>query len=78
MSCSYSDIAMAVYDEKTMEHPFKPLIWKRFRDDVILLWIHSNEDANPYLDYLNTIDASGKIRFIIETETENGLKIFRS
>ena len=74
MSCSYSDIAMAMYDEKAMDHPFKPLIWKRFRDDVIALWIHSNEDANHYLDYLNTIDASGKIRFTMETETENGLE----
>ena len=73
MSCSYSDIAMAVYDEKAMDHPFKPLIWKRFRDDVIALWIHSNEDANHYLDYLYTIDASGKIRFTMEIETENGL-----
>ena len=74
MSCSYSDIAMTVYDEKPMDHPFKPFIWKRFRDDVIALWIHSIEDANPYLDYLNTIDASGKIRFTMETETENGLE----
>ena len=74
MSCSYGDITMAVYDEKAMDHPFKPLIWKRFRDDVIALWIHSNEDANHYLDYLNTIDASGKIRFTMETETENGLE----
>ena len=73
MSCSYSDIAMAMYDEKAMDHPFKPLIWKRFRDDVIALWIHSNEDANHYLDYLNTIDASGNIRFTVETETEIGL-----
>ena len=74
MSCSYSDIAMAVYDEKAMDHPFKPLIWKRFRDDVIALWIHSNEDANHYLDYLKTIDASGKIRFTMETATENELE----
>ena len=41
---------------------------------MIALWIHSNEDANHYLDYLNTIDASGKIRFTMETETENGLE----
>ena len=65
---------MAVYEEKLMDHSFKSLIWKRFRDDVIALWIHSNEDANHYLDYLNTIDASGKIRFTMETETENGLE----
>ena len=71
MSCSYSDIAMAVYDEKAMEPPSTPLIWKRFRDDVIAL---CNEDANHYLDYLNTIDASGKIKFTVETETEIGLE----
>ena len=74
MSSCYSDIAMAVYDEKAMDPPFKPLIWKHFRDDVIALWIHSNEDANHFLDYLNTIDASSKIRFTMETETENGLE----
>ena len=59
---------------KAMDHPFKILIWKGFRDDVIALWIHSNEDENHYLDYFNTIDALGKIRFTIETETENGLE----
>ena len=41
---------------------------KRFRDNVIALSIHSNEDANHYLDYLNIIDASGMIRFTMETE----------
>ena len=65
---------MAVYDEKAMSHPLKTLIWKRFRDDVNALWIHSEEDANHYLKYLNTIDASGKIRFTMETENENGLE----
>ena len=65
---------MAVYDERAMDHPFKPLIRKRFRDDLIALRIQINEDANHYLDYLNTIDASGKIRFTMETKTENGLE----
>ena len=74
MSCSYSDIAIAVYDEKVMDHPFKRFIWKRFRGDVIALWIHSNEDANHYFDYLYTIDASGKIRFSMETETGSHLE----
>ena len=48
MPLSYSDITMAVYGEKAMDHPFKHFIWKSFRDDVIALWIHSNEDANHY------------------------------
>ena len=74
MYFSYSHIAMDVYDEKAMDQPFKALIWKRFHDDVIALWIHSNEDASHYLDYLNTIGASGKIRVTMETKTENGLE----
>ena len=65
---------MTVYDEKAMDHPLKLLIWKRFRDDVNALWIHSEEDGNHYLKYLSTIDASGKIRFTMETENENGLE----
>ena len=55
MSCSYSDIAMAVYDEKAMDHPIKPWIWKRFRDDVIALRIPISKDANYYFHYLNTM-----------------------
>ena len=74
MSCSYSDIAMAVYEEKAMDHQFKPLIWKRFRDDVIALWIHSDEDANHYLDYHNTIGASSKTGFTMDFENENALE----
>ena len=45
-------------------------LWFR---NVFALWIHSNEGANHYLDYLNIIDASGKTRFTMETEIENGL-----
>ena len=73
MSCSYSDSAMTVYDEKAMDHPIKPWIWKRFSDDVIALRIPINKDANYYLYYLN-IDASGKSIFTMETEIENGLE----
>ena len=65
---------MAVYDEKTMDHPFKPMISKRFCDDMIVLWIHSNEDANHYLDYLSTFESSGQIRFTMETKNENSLE----
>ena len=37
MSCFYSVIAFAVYDEKAMDNPFKPLLWKGFRNDVTAL-----------------------------------------
>ena len=63
MCCSYGNIVMTVYDEKANDRSFKPLIWKCFREDVIALWIHNDEDANHCLDHLNKVDASGQIRF---------------
>ena len=55
MSCFYSVIAFAVYDEKAMDNPFKPLIWKGFRNDVTALWICSLEDAKSLMEYFNSI-----------------------
>ena len=54
--------------------PIQTFHLKTFYDDVIALWIHSNKDANHYLDYLNTINASGKIISATETKNENGLE----
>ena len=75
MFCSYSDIIMDVYDKKAIDQLFKPLIWKRFCNEVIALWIYSNEDENNCLQYLNTINAQvGLIKFTIQTENENGFE----
>ena len=71
ISCSYSNIVMTVYDEKANDRSFKPLIWKCFREDVIVLWIHNDEDVNHCLDHLNKIGASCQIRFTMQTENEN-------
>ena len=63
MPCCYSDISVAVFSEKTMDHPFKSLISKRSFGDGTASWIHSDEYIYNYLEYLSTTDASGKIRF---------------
>ena len=43
-------------------------------DDKIALWIQSTEDAEKYLEHLNTFDASSKIKFTIQIENENNLE----
>ena len=40
MSCLYSDIAMAGHDSKDLMYDFPPKVWKRFRDDVFVVWTH--------------------------------------
>ena len=52
---------------------YSVLLWKRFYNDVIVLQIHSDEDANNYI-ITNIIDISGKIRFTMQTENKNSLE----
>ena len=38
--------------------------WKRFRDDVFVVWAHGSAAFNLFLDYLNNLDDTGKIEFM--------------
>ena len=70
MSCSYADIAMAKYDSLAN----KPSVWKRFRDDIFVLWEHGTASLFSFLDYLNTMDKTGKIKFTMEIAGDTGLE----
>ena len=48
MSCSYSDIAMCKFDLKALIYKAGLLCWKRFRDDVFVLWNQSLEELNKF------------------------------
>ena len=74
MSCSYADIAMAKYDSLANKYHLRPRIWKRFRDDVFTVWEHGIDTLSSFLDYLNTMDKTGKIKFTMEVANDNGLE----
>ena len=75
MSCSYSDIAMAGHDSKVLIYDFPPKVWKRFRGDVFVIWTHDITELTSFLDYLNNIDETGKIKFTMQIADEvNGLE----
>ena len=75
MSCSYSDIAMAGHDSKALMYDFPPKVWKRFRDDVFVVWTHDTAKLPSFLDYLNNIDGTGEIKFTMQTADDvNGLE----
>ena len=73
MSRSYADIAMAKYDSLANELHQKPKIWKRFRDDIFTLWEHGIDTLPSFLDYLNCIDTTVKIKFTMEIAGKNDL-----
>ena len=33
----------------------KPLIWKRFIDDIFLIWTHGENELRKFVEYLNTL-----------------------
>ena len=74
MSCSYADIAMAKYDSLANNFHLKPSVWKRFRDDIFVLWEHGTASLFSFLDYLNTMDKTGKIKFTMEIAGDTGLE----
>ena len=66
MSCSYADIAMADFDKEASEYHLTPTMWKRFRDYIFALWPHGRESLVLFLDYINTLDPTEKIKFTME------------
>ena len=74
MSCSYADITMAKYDSLTNNFHLKPSVWKRFKDDIFVLWEHGAASLFYFLDYLNTMDKTGKIKFTMEITGDTGLE----
>ena len=65
MSCSYSDFAMSKFDTAVLQYHFQPTLWKRFRDNNLIIWTHGSDTLELILDYLNQIDSTSKIKFTI-------------
>ena len=74
MSCSYSDIAMSKFDTAALQYHFQPTLWKRLRDGILTIWTHGSDTLESFLDYLNQIDSTGKIKFTMQVQDENGIE----
>ena len=66
MSYSYADIAMEDFDKEALEYHVSATTWKRFRDDVFVLWPHGRESLVLFLDYINILAPAEKINFTLE------------
>ena len=42
ISCSYSDITIQYFDVKGLEYNPATICWKRFRNDIFIVWPHSD------------------------------------
>ena len=57
---------------KSLQYIFK--IKKTFRDDVWTIWTHGSDTLESFLDYHNQIDSTGKIKFTMQVQDEDGIE----
>ena len=71
MSLFYGDIAMYRFDLKALSYTPKVLCWKRFRDDIFVVWNHSLQVLHKFSEFMNSIDVSGKIKIAMSVANRN-------
>ena len=71
---NYANLFMDRFENKALDnYPLKPLIWKRFIDDIFLIWTHGEESLNQFVDYLNSLYPTIKFTTKISKESINFL-----
>ncbi len=54
MAPAYANIFMAELEDRLLDnYHTKPILWKRYIDDVLCIWPGSQEDFSRFVDYLN-------------------------
>ena len=66
---NYANIFMDKFETKAINnYHLKPLIWKRFIDDIFLIWTHGQNELDKFVDYLNSLHDT--IKFTSESSTK--------
>ena len=67
---NYANLFMDRFKTKALSnYPLQPLIWKRFIDDIFLIWTHGEDSLKEFVNYLNNLHST--IKFTAETSTES-------
>ena len=64
---NYANIFMTKMENQilhNLEHYKTPLLWKRFIDDIFIIWPHSEIEQLQFLDHINTMNPT--IKFEME------------
>ena len=72
MAVAFSIIYMADFEERLLKaSPHKPLVWKRFIDDIFSLWVTSTAEVTQFVDFANSFHSS--IKLTCEMSPENAV-----
>ena len=68
------DLALNTFDNCALAYNCSPTTWKRFSDDVFVVWRHGSAALDLFLDFLNNLDDTGKIKCTMQVADKNGLE----
>ena len=61
---------MAWFEQVFLDnYPLKPLLWKCYVDDVIMIWPHGEDELNKFCDFLNS--RHDRIKFTVNSSRES-------
>ena len=56
-------------------YDFSAKVWKRFRGGVFVVWTHDTAKLPSFLDYLNSVNNTRKVKFTMQiADEENRLE----
>ena len=65
---SFANLFMGDFEDKYVyTHPTQPLMWKRFIDDIFIIWTHGKEKLDIFIQHLNLCHEP--IKFTAEIST---------
>ena len=61
VALNYANLFMDRLETRALDdYPLKPLVWKRFIDNIFMVWTHGEESLNHFIEYLNSLHESIK------------------
>lgn len=76
MAPSYANIFMAQLETQLLTNPpnsLLPLLWKRYIDDIFMIWPHGQTTLEHFLQYMNNFHHSIKFQYTFSTTHINFL-----
>ena len=61
---------MKYFDVKALEYTPANICWKRFRDDIFIVWPLSIDTLDIFFDYMNKVDHTKKNQFTLKVATD--------
>ena len=76
MAPSYANIFMGKLESDLLERaPKKPILWRRFIDDIFFVWTEGEESLGEFMEFMNSFHDTIKFTFSRSSEKVNFLDV---